>query len=226
MIRMRLVAVLVCVFSAGCTTTTINEYQQAPLSLESQESVVILGRRHSGQFETEPFVVQCISDELNAIERDVNIIGEIDFLNRMYPWFEPRTAPLNPERLRMMMDNPVFAAEIEALNLHYMVWVEGSTQRGDGAGVMTCSIAPTGAACFGFGTWEDDASYEIAIWDVHNFDSVAWLSADATGSSYMPAFIIPIPLIARVKSNICESIADQIIVMFSENLENSNSPGS
>ena len=216
--RANLIAALGCMVLCGCTTTTINEYQQAPLMLADQESVVILGRRHSGQFETEPFVVQCISKELKEIEQDVNIIGEIEFLNRMYPWFEPRMAPLNPERLRMMMDNPKFAAEIRAMNLHYMVWVEGSTERGDSAGAMSCTIAPTGAACFGFGTWEDDASYEIAIWDVENFDSVAWLSAAATGSSYMPAFIVPIPLIARVKSSVCSSIADQIISMFTQNL--------
>jgi len=215
---MNLIAALGCMVLCGCTTTTINEYQQVPLMLADQESVVILGRRHSGQFETEPFVVKCISEELKEIEQDVNIIGEIEFLNRMYPWFEPRMAPLNPERLRMMMDNPKFAAEIRAMNLHYMVWVEGSTQRGDSAGAMSCTIAPTGAACFGFGTWEDDASYEIAIWDVENFDSVAWLSAAATGSSYMPAFIVPIPLIARVKSSVCSSIADQIITMFTQNL--------
>jgi len=202
----------------GCTTTTINEFRQVQVELNDQDSVVILGRRHSGQNETEPAIINCIAKELLAVERDVQIIGEIDFLNRMYPWFEPRTAPLNPERLRLMMDNPKFAAVIHAMNLHYMIWVEGSTVRGDSSGAMSCSIAPTGIACFGFGAWEDDASYEIAIWDVKNFNSVAWLSASTSGTSYMPAFIVPIPLIARVKSNVCESIADQIIMMFTENI--------
>lgn len=202
----------------GCTTMTIDEFRQAPIELGDQESVVILGRRHSGQHETEPFLIDCIAKELDSGERNVNIIGEIEFINRLYPWFEPRTAPLNPERLRLMMDHPKIAAEIEAMNLHYIVWVEGSTERGDSAGAISCSIAPTGVGCFGFGTWEDDASYEIAIWDVTNFNSVAWLSASASGTSYMPAFIAPIPLIARVKSKVCESISDQVIQMFTENL--------
>jgi hypothetical protein len=207
-----------CLVMGGCTTTTINEFRQVPVHLDDQDSVVILGRRHSGQHETEPVVIDCIADELHSMRKNVNIIGEIEFINRMYPWFEPRTAPLSPERLRLMMDNPKIAAEINAMKLHYMVWVEGSTVRGDSSGAMSCSIAPTGIGCFGFGTWEDDASYEIAIWDVENFNSVAWLSASASGTSYMPAFIAPIPLIARVKSNVCESIADQIIMMFTENI--------
>jgi len=213
-----LFAMLGCLVLGGCTTTTVNEFRQSPITLADKESVVILGRRHSGQHETEPAVINCIAKELLSVERDVQIIGEIEFLNRLYPWFEPRTAPLNPERLRLMMENPKIAAEIKAMNLHYMVWVEGSTQRGESAGGMSCSIGPTGAGCFGFGTWEDDATYEIAIWDVANFNSVAWLSVSASGTSYMPAFIIPIPLIARVKSGVCESIADQIILMFTENI--------
>ena len=214
----RIVMILVCLFLGACTTTTINEYQQVPIELQDQDSVVVLGRRQSGQHETEPFLIKCIADELLAFEKGVNIIGEIEFINRLYPYFEPRTAPLNPDRLRLMMENPKIAAEIESMNLAYMVWVEGSTVRGDSAGAMSCTISPVGIGCFGFGTWEDDASYEIAIWDVENFNSVAWLSVDASGTSYMPAIVAPIPLIARVKSKVCESIADQILQMFTDNI--------
>lgn len=202
----------------GCTSTTINEFRQAPIELSDQDSVVILGRRQSGQHETEPFLIDCIAKELDALGKNVQIIGEIEFINRLYPWFEPRTAPLSPDRLRMMMDNPKIASEINAMNLAYMVWVEGSTVRGDSTGAMSCTISPTFVGCFGFGSWEDDASYEIAIWDVETFNSVAWLSASASGTSYMPAIVAPIPLIARVKTQVCESIADQILLMFTENL--------
>ena len=202
----------------GCTSTTINEFRQAPIELSDQDSVVILGRRQSGQHETEPFLIGCIAKELDALGKNVQIIDEIEFINRLYPWFEPRTAPLSPDRLRMMMDNPKIAAEIKAMNLAYMVWVEGSTVRGDSTGAMSCTISPTFVGCFGFGSWEDDASYEIAIWDVETFNSVAWLSASASGTSYMPAIVAPIPLIARVKTQVCESIADQILLMFTENL--------
>ena len=216
--RISQILLLGCLVMSGCTTTTINEFRQEPIELADHDSVVILGRRQSGQHETEPFLIECIGKELKSVEREVNIIGEIEFINRLNPWFEPRTAPLNPERLRLMMDNPKIANEIKAMNLHYIVWVDGSTERGDSTGAMSCTISLTGVACFGFGMWEDDAAYEIAIWDVANFNSVAWLSASASGTSYMPAFIAPIPLIARVKSQVCESIADQIILMFTENI--------
>jgi hypothetical protein len=207
-----------CLVLGGCTSTTINEFRQAPIELSDQDSVVILGRRQSGQHETEPFLIDCIAKELDALGKNVQIIGEIEFINRLYPWFEPRTAPLSPDRLRMMKDNPKIASEINAMNLANMVRVEGSTVRGDSTGAMSCTISPTFVGCFGFGSWEDDASYEIAIWDVETFNSVAWLSASASGTSYMPAIVAPIPLIARVKTQVCESIADQILLMFTENL--------
>ena len=212
------ILLLGCLIGSGCTVTTINEFQQSPIELSDQDSVVILGRRQGGQHETEPFLIDCIAGELESFEKEVSIIGEIEFINRLYPWFEPRTAPLTPERLRAMMDNPKIAAEIKSMNLQYMVWVEGSTQRGESMGAMSCTISPVGVGCFSFGSWEDDASYEIAIWDVETFNSVAWLSVDASGTSYMPAIVAPIPLIARVKSKVCESIADQILQMFTDNI--------
>ena len=41
-------------------------------------------------------------------------------------------------------------------------------------------------------------------------NSVGTISRDATGQSYLPDIIIPIPLIARVEANACSRLADQL----------------
>jgi hypothetical protein len=205
---------------SACTSTTIDEHRGAQVSLNQQESLVILGRRHSGDYETEPAIVDCIADELSSGSQGITVINEIDFLNKLYPWFEPRTAPLSPKRFQKLMDNPQIAAEIESIGLEYIIWIDGSTQRGEGTGSISCAVGPGGGGCIGFGTWEDDASYEVSIWDLDTYSSVAEISASASGTSYMPAVVIPIPLIARVKSNVCDGIANQIKAMF-----NNGQPG-
>ena len=64
---------------------------------------------------------------------------------------------------------------------------------------MTCGMSPGSAGCFGFLTWENDASYEASVWDTQEQRAAGRLSSDAAGTSYMPALVVPIPIIARCK---------------------------
>ena len=96
----------------------------------------------------------------------VMVIGEQAFMDAMFPWFEPRTAPMNTSDLPEIIAQPALAERLEEIGLRYLVWIDGNTQRTDSSGTMTCSITTAGAGCFGFLSWENDSSYEASIWDV------------------------------------------------------------
>ena len=40
--------------------------------------------------------------------------------------------------------------------------------------------------------------------------NVGTINTDATGQSYLPALVVPIPLIARVETNACNRLAAQL----------------
>jgi hypothetical protein len=80
---------------------------------------------------------------------------------------------------------------------------------------MTCAIGPGGGGCFGFGTWSSDAKYEATIWDFTENAEVGRISTTATGQSYMPAVVIPIPIIAPVQGTACDGIGDQLLQFLS-----------
>ena len=63
----------------------------------------------------------------------------------------------------------------------------------------------------GRGTWSDDARYEATIWDFTDRAEVGRISTDATGQSYMPAVILPIPIIAPVQGTACDGIGEQLL---------------
>ncbi|MFK8020704.1 MAG: hypothetical protein AB8B86_13095 [Pseudomonadales bacterium] len=212
----KLMLVVLLVLSTACTTTTIDEYRQEGVDLVAGRSVVVLGRRHTSGAVTEPFVTSCISSQLGRGKNPISVIGEQDFQDRLYPWFEPRTAPLQLSRLKTVLAKPIIANEIKNMGLQYIVWVDGSTQRGASAGGMSCSIGVGGAGCLGFGTWEDDGEYELSVWDISQDKPVAEMSASAAGVSYMPAVVVPLPLIARVKTSVCNGLAQQIKQLFPE----------
>ncbi|MDJ0878206.1 MAG: hypothetical protein QNI86_06315 [Halieaceae bacterium] len=203
----------------GCVTSTVDEvlYQGPEASdLVGDASIVIMGRRHASDYETEPDFIECVGKHIQRRDDTITIMSELEFMNELYPWFEPRTAPLRPADIKRMMDIPPVADKLAAMNTEYMVWIDGETVRTGGAGSMTCGIGPGGAGCFGFGTWGNDSNYEATIWDFTDQEEVGRMSTQASGQSYMPAVVVPIPIIAPVQGTACDGLGDQLLEFFSD----------
>lgn len=201
---------LLLVVLSGCVTSTIQEVRESATGLSAEESVVVLGRRHKGGDATEDKFVDCVSDRLGRGKDGLGVIGDDEFVDSLFPWFEPRTAPLKTADLPRMLSRPLLSERLTEIGIRYMIWIEGSTERIDSSGSMTCSITTTGAGCFGFLSWEDGASYEASIWDIKNAVSVGKISSDSSGTSFVPAVVVPIPFIARVQHSACNSMAAQL----------------
>lgn len=199
----------VCMLS-GCVTTTVQEIRQASTGIGANESVVVLGRHDNAAKESEDNFVSCVTNNLAGGKGKVGVVTEQAFVDALFPWFEPRTAPLNTADLPEIVNQPMLANRLASIGVRYLVWIEGSTERTDQGGAMTCSVTVTGAGCFGFLSWENDSSYEAQIWDIKQGTLVGKVSSDANGTSFMPAVIIPVPFIARVQSSACSSLAGQL----------------
>ncbi|MEQ8861329.1 MAG: hypothetical protein RIC56_22005 [Pseudomonadales bacterium] len=206
-----MLSVVLSVPLTGCVTSTIQEVREADTGMEAHESIVVLGRRTlPSTQETEFGFVDCVTRNMRGGSRGIKVIDEDEFRDAMFPWFEPRTAPANTSDLPEIINQPNLAKRLEELGLRYLVWVEGDTDRTEAGGSLTCSVTTAGAGCFGFLTWENDSSYEASVWDIRSGASVGKISSDAVGTSYMPAVIVPLPFIARVRSSACNSMADQL----------------
>jgi hypothetical protein len=201
---------LLVVLLASCTSTTVDEFRQGATGINSDESVVILGRRHSSDYETRAEFVDCVGERMTTGNDALSVIPEKQFVDAMFPWFEPRTAPLRTRDLERLMSEPVVADKMAEFGVRYMVWLDGFTETSGRTGTISCTVGPGGAGCFGFGSWEDDSTFDARVWDVASLQNVGTIITDATGQSYVPALVIPIPLIARVEANACIRLADQL----------------
>ncbi len=194
----------------ACTSTTVDEFRQGATGIETGESIVILGRRHASDYETRAEFVDCVGERITSGNDSISVIPERDFIDAMFPWFEPRTAPLRTRDLERLMAEQVVAQKMEDFGVRYIVWLDGFTETSGRTGSISCTVGPGGAGCFGFGSWEDDSNFDARVWDVASLQNVGTISTDATGQSYLPALVIPIPLIARVEANACVRLADQL----------------
>ena len=195
----------------GCVNTTIQEVREASTSLNSKESIVILSRKHKTSGETEDDFVGCVSNKTGSGEDALSVMSERDFMDALFPWFEPRTAPLNMRELTYVISRPLISEKIRAIGVRYLVWVEGSTERSEESGALQCTVVSGGIpACFGFLSWESGSDYEASVWDINRGITVGKVSSEASGTSIVPALIVPIPFIARVQTQACISLSEQL----------------
>ncbi len=209
-IRYSVLSLIFLAFLMTCTTTIVDEFRQGETGIEDDQSIVLLGRRQSSDYETRADFVSCVGNRMAKGGGAINVIPEQQFIDALFPWFEPRTAPLRTRDLEKLMSEELVAKKIGDFGIRYIIWLDGQTETTDRMGSISCAIGPGGGGCFGFGSWEDDSNFDARVWDVNTFVSVGTVTTDSTGQSYLPALVIPIPLLARVEANACASMAIQL----------------
>jgi hypothetical protein len=196
---------------ASCgVTSRIEPYKQTDAVIGEGEHVVILARKQHANHEAEEDFVQCISDSLAQGKDKIEVHATKDFEDKMYPWFEPSTAPLSTDDLSHLLDRPGVREQVADTGVRFLVWLDGSTDRVASGGGITCAAGVGGAGCMGLAWWEDDSRYDISVWDIKHLESAGTINGDFKGRSVMPALIIPLPFIARPQAHACRDLSDQL----------------
>lgn len=200
---------------SGCVTSSVEEYMLSEPSFTDGEAVVILTNRQDAVIEAELSFSDCVHSSLRSSGADAHVIPEQEFRDALFPWFESRLAPDKPEMLPKMMQDQRIAQKIDDMRVRYLVWIHGQSARSNQQGAMSCSISTAGGGCVGLVSWDNDSNYEASIWDLREGESMGVISADATGTTVIPALGLPLPFIARTKKASCKGLANQLAGLLS-----------
>jgi hypothetical protein len=210
---------LVMMTQSGCVTTRIEEAVptvtttanlNAAGGMGDGEAVVLLTRRFNNQREAEEGFTNCVADAMTNGHPDMVLRSEQEFLDGLFPWFEPRYAPNSVDDLPDLLAQPGITERLEITGVRYIVWLDGQTRTVDGGGSITCEVG-AGVGCLGFQWWENNSDYEASIWDLHTTSDAGLMTAQARGTSYLPAIVVPIPIIARTRVSACKGLADRLV---------------
>jgi hypothetical protein len=198
---------------SGCMQARIEESREMATPMAKGERVVILAKPQIEGAGAEDEFMDCVSDNMGG-RNGVAVHDNNEFVDKMFPWFEPSTAPQRPEAMSALLARPGVADQVGASGVRYVVWLDGSTRKTDGGGSLACGAAPGGAGCIGFGWWQKESAYEATIWDLKQGKSAGSVGTNVTGTSAIVGAIVPLPFIARVQATACNRMSSQLRSFF------------
>lgn len=202
--------IFVALLTTGCSTARTDLSASTELPTYAGESVVVMARSYHTGNQTEGDFVRCVANALDSGQDSINIMPGQQFVDSMYPWFEARTAPHTIERLPTLLDDELIAERMRATGVRYIVWLNGNTDKPNGGGSLSCAAGPGGAGCFGFAWWESESDYDAVVWDMEDGRRAGNIETSVSGTSYLPAIVIPIPMIARTQATACRDLSLQL----------------
>lgn len=195
---------------SACVTSRVENIRENTTGINEGEGIVIMAKSYHLGNETEAKFIACVGDSVGSGKSGLRVVPNSEFVDALFPWFEPRTAPAETKGLPTLMSRPGVAQKIKDKGIRYVVWLDGDTDKVAGGGSMSCAAGPGGGGCFGFAWWQNDSNYEADVWDLTGLEDAGTVSADVSGTSFLPAIVIPIPLIARTRAKACNALADQL----------------
>ncbi len=210
-ILLRTVVVALTAITLGaCVTSRVEHIKEARTGIAEGEAIVIMAKSYHLGNETETKFIECVGDSIGRGRDGLRVIPNQEFVDALIPWFEPRTAPAETKGLPALLSRPGVAETIKEKGVRYLVWLDGDTDKTAGGGSMSCAVGPGGGGCFGFAWWQNESEYEATIWDLDGLEDAGTVSADVSGTSVLPAIVVPVPLIARTRAKACKGLADQL----------------
>ena len=210
-----IITLLLILSLSACVTARIEDNRLGNTGIGDGEGVVILAKSYHLGNDTETDFIRCVSSNISKGSSAMRVIPTNSFKDTLFPWFEPRTAPSDTRGLTNLLKRNRVAEIISENNIRYIIWLDGNTDSAGGGGSMSCAMGPTGAGCFGFAWWQNDSKYEATIWDIRDVKNEGNISAEYSGTSFLPAIVVPIPLFARTQTKACKGLSDQLKVFIS-----------
>jgi len=152
----------------------------------------------------------CLTRQFTRSLPDFSIIRHEVVQNMLYPLMEPGTQPASELDFADMLRRGDVRARLARNGLRYLVAFSGSTYSGEAHGGIFCGGGYGGAGCLGFAWATKETVLEAVLWDLKK-DSWKHAAGSDIGTSVVPAFILPIPLIASTQSDACKELGSQVI---------------
>jgi len=172
-------------------------------------TAVIVGPEYR-ETDNERRLTNCIRQALENTTSPIRVMPLDEFRKGLYPWFQPSTLQTSLEKMSQLMKTPIVKNKIQQLGVRFLITWRGYTINQKLKGPILCGAGYGGGGCLGLAYGDRETSLAANLWDLQEGQAAGSAEAAKQGTTVVPAFILPIPLIARTESPACQDLANLI----------------
>jgi len=154
---------------------------------------------------------KCLTRQFHQALPDVPVIDHDAVQDMLYPLMEPGTQPDSELEFAALLRRDDVRARLARKGLRYLVAFSGSTHTDDWNGGIYCFAGYGGGGCLGFAWASKETALDAVLWDLQAPDGAKHAKGGDTGTSMMPAFLLPIPLFASTQGDACRELGSRIV---------------
>jgi hypothetical protein len=159
---------------------------------------------------------RCLTRHIHTALPEFSIIGHEAVQDMLYPMMEPDTQPDSELEFAELLRRDDVRARLAGKGLRYLVAFSGSTRTDEWNGGVFCGGGYGGAGCLGFAWATKKTALDAVLWDLQKDNGSKHATGSDTGTSMLPAFILPIPLLASTQSDACRELGTRIVSAIEE----------
>lgn len=155
-------------------------------------------------------VERCLTERIRNVAPEISLIPQRAIRDALFPLLEPATQPQSEEAFAAMLARDDVRARLAARGLRYLIVFAGGTRKDDWGGAIGCGGGFGAGGCVGF-MWRGERTVlAAALWSLDGSTIVRREGATVEGTSVVPAFVLPIPIMARTQAHACRELGTRI----------------
>ena len=159
---------------------------------------------------------KCLTRQFHQALPNVPVIGHDVVQDMLYPLMEPGTQPDTELEFAELLRRDDVRARLAGKGLRYLVAFSGSTHTDDWNGGIYCFAGYGGGGCLGFAWASKETALDAVLWDLQAPGGAKHATGGDTGTSMVPAFVLPIPLLASTQGDACRELGKHIVSAIEE----------
>jgi len=161
-------------------------------------------------------IEECLVSRIHDVAPEIVLIPQRVIRDALFPLLEPATAPETEEEFAALLSREEVRRRLASRGLRYLVAFAGETMRPGWKGGILCggggagSGPVGGAGCFGFAWQDETTALSATIWSLADANVAQREDAKAEGTSVVPAFLLPVPILAQTRQEACNELGSRI----------------
>ena len=137
------------------------------------------------------------------------LVSEDGVRDAFFPLMEPGTQPETAEAFAALLARADVKGRLQK-RLDFLIAFSGGTEKDVRGGVL-CGAGYGGGGCFGLAWINKETRIDVVIWDIDHAESVEAPTTLVEGTTWVPALLLPIPIVAITEAEACSDMGRQIV---------------